>query len=90
MPLPMREVIIRRYQAVFLNYFGIVAEVIDQATKIPAGAAVFLGWSLSAPAQTVLGERGTVMWFYNRDFEEIETLTCLETGVQVVRDEKRL
>ena len=30
------------------------------------------------------------MWFYNRDFEEIETLTCLETGVQVVRDEKRL
>ena len=26
------------------------------------------------------------MWFYNHDFPEIETLTCLETGVQVVRD----
>lgn len=25
------------------------------------------------------------MWFYHRDTEEIETLTCLATGAQVVR-----
>ena len=30
------------------------------------------------------------MWFYNRDFEDIETLTCLETGVQVVRSSNEL
>lgn len=30
------------------------------------------------------------MWFYNRDFEDIETLTCLETGVQVVRSGNEL
>ena len=25
------------------------------------------------------------MWFYNREADAIETLTCLETGAQVIR-----
>ena len=47
LPLSAREVIMRRCQAVLLNYWsiGIVVEVIDQATKIPADAAVSPGWS---------------------------------------------
>ena len=66
-----------------------MVEVIDQATKIPAGAAVSPRMvALRAGANCCRVEE-TVMWFYNRDFEDIETLTCLETGVQVVRSMKK-
>ena len=30
------------------------------------------------------------MWFYHRDAEEIETLTCLATGAQVVRSDMEI
>ena len=29
--------------------------------------------------------QGVVMWFYNREADAIEMLTCLETGAQVIR-----
>ncbi len=30
------------------------------------------------------------MWFYHKEAEEIETLTCLETGAQVMRSSNEL